>query len=760
MAEPSLFRHYLIVQDTDGNNVELTRNAEQVNVLGFDTQRLEFVHCHVLLSPLADRPGFEDGCRKLQMNGHPLLARLSDFGEDDGNPFYITSNVDGESLAGYLARQTELPGWLAVMLASRSLDAAAALCSRVDLMPNNPLECLRVVQTGPHSLLIQVADYALVSAVAKKTRGLKTAFEKQAKFLKSFLDEKAGGPSFADSPLPAADFTELLGACLVSAAADTVTAMRNLRAALVKLVPETLGGEIPSAQKPRALLAPQLASYQEIARALVNRVRIQSQRLDMANPYAMRGTLTKTGRSVLVEQVPPSRLATSVVQMADEKAFRLDKKRDYPGIVPVALMQDSEGLSCMAEEMAEGITLTDLLRDRRSLNAHETYLVLAGLDAALTQMEKAALDVPRLRLEDIYLLTGFPREDTRSTKLLLTKLTDWPAFSIMLRAHPTLAAMAGRGTDPALLLPPPKPGSTNANPWNAAWLSAVARFLLALEPLPGAASESVEVKREIETVARLLDEEIAKGREGISVKRGDFLARYARVVHHHDLVKPVETPASEPLEPVRPRQVRSRTGGLQQIQATPMPREAVVIPAVISPVVTSAPASTPLTSGLAPAGEKPSVGFAELLFRGTSETAPSSGPDWAKTAVDAPPTINVHETLLPPDHFVPFWLRAAVFMGGSMIIGAVLAHLSGEAFWLKKTPHSSPPAAQEAKAAGRSTPTAGAIPKAASIPQAVEVPEPAALPPSSSAPATGSSLLKPPPSVLKDQILDLPASPR
>jgi hypothetical protein len=120
MPEPSLFRHYLIVQDTDGNNVELTRNAEQVNVLGFDTQRVEFVHCHVLLEPLADRAAFDAGCLKLQKSGHSLLARLVDFGEDEGNPFYITSNVDGESLAGYLARQTELPGWLAVMLASRA----------------------------------------------------------------------------------------------------------------------------------------------------------------------------------------------------------------------------------------------------------------------------------------------------------------------------------------------------------------------------------------------------------------------------------------------------------------------------------------------------------------------------------------------------------------------------------------------------------------------------------------------------------------
>ena len=117
MPEPSLFRHYQIVQDSEGNNVELARDSEQVNVLAFDTQQLEFVHCHVLLEPLADRAGFEANGRGLQTSGHPLLARLADFGEDDGNPFYITGNVDGETLQSYLSRQMELPGWLAVMLA-------------------------------------------------------------------------------------------------------------------------------------------------------------------------------------------------------------------------------------------------------------------------------------------------------------------------------------------------------------------------------------------------------------------------------------------------------------------------------------------------------------------------------------------------------------------------------------------------------------------------------------------------------------------
>ncbi len=738
MPEPSLFRHYQIVQNVDGSNVELARNDEQVNVLAFDTQQLEFVHCHVLLEALADRAGFEENCRKLQKAGHPLLARVSDFGEDEGNPFYITGNVDGESLQNYLARQTEIPSWLAVMLSCRALEAVAALAARADAMPWKPLDSLRLLQTGPQTIQVQVADFRVLTGVEKKVRGLKTAFEKQAKFLKNFLQEHSGGgPNLPDRPLPAADFTELLNACLDSAAPDSVTSMQSLLADLLKLVPETLSEEIPTAQKPRALLAQQLAGYQDVARAVVNRIRIQSQRLDMANPYSMRGILTKTGRAVLIEQVPPLGLASSAVQAADEKVFRLDKKHDFPAIVPVVLVHESEGLTCMVEELAEGITLSDLLRERCALNVHETYIVLAGLDGALSQLEKSGIDARRIRLEDVFLLTGFPREDARSMKLLLTKLTDWPTFSVMLRVHPTLASMAGRGTDPALVLPPLSSGATGSSLWDSAWLAAVGHFLLALEPLPGAISEVPASNRETETVTRLIDDELAKGRGSMSAKRGDFLTRYARVVEYLGLAKPAVAPASKPLEPAQSIDSRSRP--------LPTPKE-------------SKPSGPmPLTRGFESETEaRPSIGFAELLFRGTSEISPASGPDWAKTASDAPPTINPNEALLPPDDFVPFWLRAAVFIGGSMIVGGALAHLSGDATWQKKTGPSRAPSLEARVLKVVSPPRANSVPKAVSVLDSMPAPT-APSPPT--APSAGGLGLKPPMS-LKEEIVDLPPPAR
>jgi hypothetical protein len=683
MSEPSLFRHYQIVQDADGNNVELVRNSEQVAVLAFDTQRLEYVHCHVLLEPLANRAAFEEVCRALQRRGHPTLARMIEFGEDEGNPFYITNSVDGEALRPYLARQQDLPGWLAIMIATRALETAVALCERGELLTDSPLDSFRIVQTAPQIVQVLAADVRVIDSSAGKKRALKTSFEKQAKFLRTFLLEQGG--TLPDHMLPAADYAELLGSCLASAGVGVIAAMRELRASLQKLAPENLSGEIPAPQKPRALLAPLLAGYQEVARGLVNLVRIQSQRLDMANPYSMRGTLTKTGRSVLIEQVPPRRIAHARVKEADDAALKAGKQRDCSSLITLALVNESDDITCLAEEVAEGISLADLMRERHRLDVQEAYLVLAGLDTALTQLDNSALPVSKLRLEDIFLLTGFAREDSRSTKLLVSKLNEWPAFNIMVRAHPTLASMSGRGTDPAVLLPP-QSVSTGGTVWHASWLSALAKFLLGFESPPGLLQEpEAGGARERETIARLLDDEIAKMAEAKPAKRSDFLARYARIIQHYDLAKPVE-----PSAPVRSGTTDPLAGlGLKSAPKTvpvtkPAPKREPIALSASEPL---RPAVALTTGGAARGADEPTIGFAELLFRnGGAEPSPPDAPDWARAAASAPPTLPEH--LIPREN-VPIWLKAAVFLSGSMVLGAMCAHLSGSALWQKKL-HSAP----------------------------------------------------------------------
>ncbi|MEZ0275425.1 MAG: hypothetical protein ACAH88_11015, partial [Roseimicrobium sp.] len=213
MPGPTQFRHYLIAQEAEGKNIEVVRSAEQVGVLAFDLERHVFAHFHVLLEPLKDKAAFEERARSVQNHGHPRLARLLDLGEDEGSPFYITTNVDGETLRSYLDRSETLPVWLAMRITQSALEAVQALMAVGDLLPTQPLDGLRLVQTGTQSLQVSVADYRLaedpVSKAAKARQG-RAPLEKQGQFLMAFFQERLESDvSRADARLQTADFVEL-----------------------------------------------------------------------------------------------------------------------------------------------------------------------------------------------------------------------------------------------------------------------------------------------------------------------------------------------------------------------------------------------------------------------------------------------------------------------------------------------------------------------------------------------------------------------
>jgi hypothetical protein len=676
MPEPSQFRQYQIVQDTEGSNVELTRTAEQVAVLAFDHERLEFVACHVLLYPLQHRGQFDESCMKLRLNGHPLLARMVEYGEDEGNPFYITTSVDGESLRAYFNRQSDLSLLLATRISARALDTAIALLERGDLMPDAPLECMRLLQTSATDLRVVQSDYRIVDSphsTRSKNRAVKGSIERQLKLLRSFLTEmnNAASPTVTEASVTTTDFSEILHGVLASSTPEQLPALAELRDILLKQLPEHLDSEIPTAQKPRALIAPLLASYQDVARSLVNQVRIQSQRLDMSNPYSMRGTLTRSGRPVMAEQIPAFRLSGHRAVESIRQVSRLTKQRTHSALLPIAHFSDQDTLPCVAEELPDGMNLAELLQSRGQLDVAEVYLILAGIDAALTQVEQQGFEIKKMRLEDIYLLAGISRDDARIGQLLHVKLTDWPAFTAQLRGHATLASIAARGTDPAVLLPARLAGSRSPA-WTGSWLAAIGCFLCGLyhktssSPLPSSNSTS-----EREAVTRMLMDELIKGREGGHATRQDFLARLARIIRHHDLAQPSIAPAS------------ATTGVASPLTAFPAPV-----------------ALTQAEFDVDDSKEEFTVGFAELLINHPSSTAglPASSPNspWEQGA-----SAELHQgevgdwALVPDDDPSPFWLKATVFIAGSMVLGAAIATFNGKALWSKKAPLSpTAPAAQ------------------------------------------------------------------
>lgn len=670
MATPTQFRHYLIAQDSAGANLEVLRNAEQVAVFAFDSRRQIFVHCHVLLDPVEDQAAFEARARKLCEKGHPLRARVVEYGEDDSSAFYITENVDGETLRGYLERWEDIPVKLAAKVVASTLRALVALEEVGDCLPPQPLEALRIVQTGANTLAVVLADYQLVPTRGKN-KPVTGKLASQVKFLVSWLREQMGkNPLVDDSKVRCSELLEQLERTVAAFVAAEAGVIREALAALEKDETDNQDGELSATLKPKAHLASMMANFQELARSVSQVVRIQSQKLTPAQPYALRGMYMKTGQTVVVEQLPPRRLAGNFPSVNLKQVQNLPKGR-YPNLVPVVFLEHGDDVECMGEAAVEGVALNELLLVRGALDPQEVYVVLASMDAVLEQMEKAEVAAQRLRLEDIYLFTGFGKDAPLDTALLTTKLNEWPGFSIVARAHPCMHSMSGRGTDPGLLLPLSGPNKSGAQPlWNGAWMAALGCFLAGM---PGGRAKQHETGiPQTDAVFALLEDEVERGRKGTPSPRATFLSRFARLVQKYELVQP-KAAANTELSGVEPPQGAARemarpVAGLPSRKGGPPP-----------------PMPPVGKAGGQNLEEQPALGFAEALIQKSSgEDNPLDEDEIALPPMRSGMRVaggQVESSWMSVRSRRPLWQTALMVVVGALIVGAGLAHLTGRAIW-------------------------------------------------------------------------------
>ena len=701
MAGPTQFRHYLIAQDAGGSNIEVVRSAEQVGVLAFDAQRLVFVHFHVLLEPLKNRKAFDERASALQRHGHPRLARLLDWGEDEGSPFYITANIDGETLRNYLERMESLPVWLAMSLAGSALESVLALLPAGDYVSVAPLEGFRIVQTSSRTLEVLAADFRITEESAAKTvksRLSRAPFEKQAQFLLAFFQERldAGG-SGAENVLTTSDFTELLQNLLGSCGPEKEREIVSLVNDLAALAPRLPGEEVDPAHKPKAFLAPQLADAAAMAQALNGNFKILSQKMDAGHPYALHGSLAKSGQQVLLEQVPPPRLVGPLPIELIRHVQNLPKAGKFPNLVPVVSLEESHGITCTVETAVEGASLQDVLDARGTLGVQEIYLLLGGVDASLAQLEKAGAATRTIRLEDIFLFTGFDRESPHDSGLLTQKLQDWPGFSVVIRAHPCLHSMAGRGTDPALLLPiNPAPVEGVEPLWNGGWMAALGCHLAGMPD--GDASRHETGIAETDSVLRLLHSEVQRACKGTPVTRASFLSRFARVLQQYNVAQmssgggfqnelsgspaaavAASTPAPETPLPQAQTQHLVQPQRESQAPTQPQPQSSPQRPAAEKkkapmPAVSRPPTTPP----------KPTIGFAEALIRQPqigSQSEPRSSHAPADSGLPSGLMEDEESSWKPMHEEAPFVVKVMLALLGSIVLGALLAHLSGRALW-------------------------------------------------------------------------------
>ncbi len=162
---PLKYDHFEVEVGTDGFPIELGAGAMAITYRARDTVLNSLVALKVIDRKVAKMPGvrsrFLREARAAAQIHHPNVARVSHYGEQDGECFYVMELVKGETLEAKVRREGPMPLALALEVmeqAARAL-AAAEKCGVVhrDIKPSNIM-----LESDPSgALIVKVIDYGI-----------------------------------------------------------------------------------------------------------------------------------------------------------------------------------------------------------------------------------------------------------------------------------------------------------------------------------------------------------------------------------------------------------------------------------------------------------------------------------------------------------------------------------------------------------------------------------------------------------------------
>jgi serine/threonine protein kinase/Tfp pilus assembly protein PilF len=171
---PLRYAHFEVETGADGFPVELGAGAMAITYRARDTVLNSLVALKVIDRKVAQNPGararFLREARAAANIHHPNVARVTYYGEQDGECFYAMELVEGETLEARVRRDGPMP--LAVALdvieqAARAL-AAAEACGVVhrDIKPSNVM-----LESDPSGALrVKLIDYGVAKVMSPETQ--------------------------------------------------------------------------------------------------------------------------------------------------------------------------------------------------------------------------------------------------------------------------------------------------------------------------------------------------------------------------------------------------------------------------------------------------------------------------------------------------------------------------------------------------------------------------------------------------------------
>src|SRR3989454_2211238 len=167
---PLRYAHFEVEVGADGFPVELGAGAMAITYRARDTVLNSEVALKVIDRKVAQNPGarsrFLREARAAAQIRHPNVARVSHYGEQEGECFYVMELVEGETLEAKVRREGPMPLALALEVieqAARAL-AAAEKCGVVhrDIKPSNIM-----LESDPSGApIVKVIDYGVAKVLA------------------------------------------------------------------------------------------------------------------------------------------------------------------------------------------------------------------------------------------------------------------------------------------------------------------------------------------------------------------------------------------------------------------------------------------------------------------------------------------------------------------------------------------------------------------------------------------------------------------
>src|SRR5437762_765911 len=172
---PLRYAHFEVEVGADGFPVELGAGAMAITYRARDTVLNSTVALKVIDRTVAQNPGarsrFLREARAAAQIRHPNVARVSHYGEQDGECFYVMEVVEGETLEARVRREGPMPLALALEIieqVARAL-AAAGACGVVhrDIKPSN---IMLESDPGGGAPIVKVIDYGVAKTLAPDSR--------------------------------------------------------------------------------------------------------------------------------------------------------------------------------------------------------------------------------------------------------------------------------------------------------------------------------------------------------------------------------------------------------------------------------------------------------------------------------------------------------------------------------------------------------------------------------------------------------------